>query len=174
MSDLYGKTVLVTGASSGIGRGIAIMLSRKGATVITTGRNEERLNETVCCLESNNDQNHMQIIADLDKDEQIEQLATACVAVDGMVCCSGINDKTPIKHVTREKIDKMYGANIYGPMLLIKELLKKKKINNAASIVFISSISSIYATISNALYASSKGAINSLVKVLALELAQKK
>lgn len=171
---MYGKTVLVTGASSGIGRGIAIMLSRKGATVITTGRNEERLNETFCCLESNNDQNHMQIIADLDKDEQIEQLAAACVAVDGMVCCSGINDKTPIKHVTREKIDKMYGANVYGPMLLIKELLKKKKINNAASIVFISSISSIYATISNALYASSKGAINSLVKVLALELAQKK
>ena len=174
MSELQGKTILVTGASSGIGREIAITLSKKGASVVITGRNEERLNDTYHCLEIGNDQSHLQIVADLNKDEQIEQLVANSNAVDGVVCCSGINDKAPIKHVTREKIDKMYGANVYGPMLLVKELVKKKKINNSASIVFISSISSIYATISNALYASSKGAINSLVKVLALELAPKK
>lgn len=173
MSELFEKTILVTGASSGIGQEIAIMLSRKGANVIITGRNEERLNDTFRYLESNG-QEHKQIIADLDKDEQIEQLVANCPPLDGLVCCAGINDKAPIKHITREKLDKMYGANVYGPMLLVKELIKKKRINNAASIVFISSISSIYATVSNAMYASSKGAINSLVKVLALELAPKK
>lgn len=174
MTKLIGKNILVTGASSGIGRAIAIMLSQNGASVIITGRNEERLNETYQSLEKDDDRGHLQIVADLDQDEQIEQLVANSYAVDGVVCCSGINDKAPIKHVTREKIDKMYGANVYGPMLLVKELVKKKKVNNFASIVFISSISSIYATISNALYASSKGAINSLVKVLALELAPKK
>jgi len=115
-----------------------------------------------------------QIVADLNSEEAIELLVSKCVALDGFVCCSGINDKAPIKHVTREKIDKMYGANVFGPMLLVKEIVKRKKINKGASIVFISSISSIYATVSNALYASSKGAINSLAKVLALELAPKK
>lgn len=173
MSELFEKTILITGASSGIGREMAIVLSRKGANVIITGRNEDRLNDTFRCLESNG-QEHKQIIADLDKDEQIEQLVANCPSLDGLVCCAGINDKAPIKHITREKLDKMYGANVYGPMLLVKELIKKKRINNAASIAFISSISSIYATVSNAMYASSKGAINSLVKVLALELAPKK
>lgn len=174
MVELKGKTILVTGASSGIGKEIAISLSNKGASVIITGRNEERLIETFNNLVKFENQSHMHIIADLDRDEQIEQLVSASMIIDGLVCCSGINDKTPIKHITREKIDKMYGANVYGPLLLVKELVKKKKINKQASIVFISSISSIYATVSNALYASSKGAINSLVKVLALEMAPKK
>lgn len=174
MYDLNSKTILVTGASSGIGREVAIVLSHKGANVIITGRNEERLADTFNCLCCENGQKHLQVIADLDVDEQIEKLATDSFAVDGLVCCSGINDKAPIKHVSRDKIEKMYNANVYGPMLLVKELVKKKKVNKGASIVFISSISSIYATVSNALYASSKGAINSLVKVLALELAPKK
>ena len=174
MKELIGKNILVTGASSGIGRAIAIMLSQKGASVIITGRNEERLTDTFNCLEKDKNQYHLSIAAELNKDEQIEQLVSNSINVDGVVCCSGINDKAPIKHVTRDRIEKMYGANVYSPMLLIKELLKNKKVNTAASIVFISSISSIYATVSNALYASSKGAINSLVKVLALELAPKK
>ena len=174
MAELKGKTIMVTGASSGIGREIALSLSRKGASVIITGRNEERLNETFNNLVQGESQIHSQIIADLNRDEQIEQLVLACMNIDGLVCCSGINDKTPVKYITREKIDRMYEANVYGPLLLVKELVKKKKINKEASIVFISSISSTYATVSNALYASSKGAINSLVKVLALELAPKK
>lgn len=174
MSNLIGKTILVTGASSGIGREIAITLSREGATIIITGRNEERLSDTYNNLKQDNGQQHLKIIADLGNDKQIEKLVSDSSSIDGLVLCSGINDKAPIKHVTRERIEKMYNANVFGPMLLVKELLVKKKVNKAASIVFISSISSIYATVSNSLYASSKGAINSLVKVLALELASKK
>lgn len=174
MNELFGKIVLVTGASSGIGREIAIMASCKGATVVITGRNQERLTDTFANLAKDKGQSHQQILADLGVDEQIELLANNTMPIDGLVCCSGINDKAPIKHISREKIDKMYNTNVFGPILLIKELIKKKKVNNAASILFISSISSIYATVSNSLYASSKGAINSLVKVMALELAPKK
>ena len=174
MFELSNKKILVTGASSGIGRSISLLLSNMGASVVITGRNKERLNDTYCCLTCNEGQHHYQYIADLDNDDQIEWLASESLTLDGIVCCSGINDKAPIKHVSREKIEKMYATNVYGPMLLIKELLKKKKVNSSASIVFISSISSIYATISNAMYASSKGAINSLVRVLALELAPKR
>ena len=72
--ELVGKTILVTGASSGIGREIALMTAYKGATVVVTGRNQERLNETFNCLAKDKGQSHQQIIADLGNDEQIEQL----------------------------------------------------------------------------------------------------
>lgn len=172
--NVENKTILVTGASSGIGKSIAIQCSQFGASVMITGRNLERLQNTLDIINAEGTQTHFSYPADLNDDEQIVKLASDVPAIDGLVLCSGINDKAPIKHVDRDKIEKMYNANVYGPMLLVKELVKQKKINKGASIVFISSISSIYATVSNALYASSKGAINSLVKVLALELASKK
>lgn len=168
------KNILVTGASSGIGKTIAIQCSQLGASVIATGRNKDRLQETICLLDKSQSQEHIICTADLNNDSQITELVQQSPMLDGIVLCSGINDKAPIKHVDREKIDKMYNANVYGPILLVKELIKQKKVNKGASIVFISSISSIYATVSNALYASSKGAINSLVKVLALELSAKR
>lgn len=171
---LENKTILVTGASSGIGKEIAIRCSDFGATVALTGRNQERLQETFGMLNGDLSQQHSSFAADLNNDEQIAKLASEVPVLDGLVLCSGINDKATIKHVDRDKIERMYNANIFGPMLLVKELVKQKKINKGASIVFISSISSIYATVSNVLYASSKGAINSLVKVLALELSPKK
>ncbi|MCQ2086411.1 MAG: SDR family oxidoreductase [archaeon] len=171
---LQGKTILVTGASSGIGKSIAIQCSQYGASVVITGRNQERLQETLDLINIEETRQHLAFSADLNSDEQILKLASNVPCLDGLVLCSGINDKAPIKYVTRDKIEKVYNANVYGPILLVRELIRQKKINKGASVVFISSISSIYATISNALYASSKGAINSLVKVLALELSSKR
>ena len=135
MFELSNKKILVTGASSGIGRSVSLLLSNMGASVVITGRNKERLNDTYCCLTCNEGQHHYQYIADLDNDDQIEWLASESLTLDGIVCCSGINDKAPIKHVSREKIEKMYATNVYGPMLLIKELLKKKKVNSSASTI---------------------------------------
>lgn len=172
--SLKGKTILVTGASSGIGRQIAIICSQMGANIIATGRNEDRLTQTISCLSKDDNLTHKYVIADLCTDMGITNLVDNINDLDGLVFCAGRNDKFLTKFIKRKNIEDMFNTNVFSEILLCKELQKKKKLNTSASIVFISSISSTYATISNALYASTKGAINSLIRVLAVELASKK
>ena len=156
--DLTGKNILITGASSGIGRAVAIECSKLGAQLIVTGRDNERLQETLNSLAG----------------DKLEELVRSIQTIDGLVLSAGINDKTLTKSISAEKIDKMFSINLYSPMFLIKELLKKKKLNVNASVVAISSVSSSYSTISNALYAASKGALESFMRVLALEVAPRR
>lgn len=172
--DLSHKTILVTGASSGIGKQVAITCSELGASVIITGRNNSRLLETMNSLSCEFKQNHISVCADLNTDDGISLLTEKVDSIDGAVFCAGINDKYLLKFIKRENIDSIFNTNVFSPILICKNLHKLKKINTGASIIFISSISSTYATISNALYASSKGAINSLIRTLALELSSKK
>lgn len=169
--SLEGKTILVTGASSGIGKGIAIECSKMGANLIITGRNQERLNNTMSLL---NGDNHISIKADLSNVDDIGLLVNQLPNLDGVVNNAGINDKNLVKFLSKDKIDKIYNTNFYAPVLIIQSLLKSKKINKHSSLIFISSISANYASASNTLYASSKGAINSFAKSLALELSQQK
>ena len=89
---LQGKTILVTGASSGIGRAAAIECSRMGARVIVTGRNEERLKETLGQLEG---EGHAMIVADLSDDAQLDHLVEQTPVLDGLVNNAGINDLLP-------------------------------------------------------------------------------
>ncbi|MBA4322787.1 MAG: 3-oxoacyl-ACP reductase [Odoribacter sp.] len=168
---LKNKTVLITGASSGLGRSIAIECSRAGAGLIITGRNSERLEITFSALTGGN---HLRIMADLGSEVEIKKLADQLPQLNGIVHCAGINTKSPVKFLSEEKIDEIMKTNFYAPALLSQALLKQKKIQKLASIVMISSIASSYATVSNAAYASSKGALNSFVRVLALELAAQK
>lgn len=172
--SLNGKTILVTGASSGIGRQIAISCSQMGATIIATGRNEERLRNTISNLSVMDNQIHKVVTADICTDEGISDLVDNIENLDGVVFCAGKNDKFLLKFIKRKNIEDMFNTNVFSEILICKELQKKKKLNNSASVVFISSISSTYATISNTLYAATKGAVNSLIRVLALELASKK
>lgn len=169
--SLKEKKVLVTGASSGIGKSISIEASRHGAKVVLLGRDETRLRETNSQLFGDK---HSYLVGDLTVDENLCSIVSKIEPLDGIVFSAGINDKSLIKSITREKIEKMFNINIFSPILFTKELIKQKKINKEASIVMISSISSHYATISNSLYAASKGALESFIKVLALELSSKK
>ncbi len=169
--SLENKTVLITGASSGIGRGIAAECARMKARVIITGRNEERLQETHQLLEG---EGHLSIIADLNDRQQLEKLIQELPPIDGVVLNAGIVIKSPVKFVTPEKLDAVFQTNFFAPVLIMQGLLKKKKINKGGSVVLMSSISSTYATLANVLYASSKGALNSFMKVLALEVAPNK
>lgn len=171
--SLCNKTILVTGASSGIGRSVALRCAEFGANLVVSGRNEERLTDVYKQLDRNLGQTHTYIVADITHDEDICTLTSSVDGLDGIVHCAGINDKSLLKFIDRDKIEAMFDINCFAPILLMKEFVKHKKLNKNASIVFISSISATYATISNTLYASSKGAVNSLIRVLALELASK-
>ncbi len=169
--SLKDKTIIITGASSGIGRATAIECSKLGAKLILLGRSEDRLKET---LENLAGSEHKFYSGDLTIDDKITEIVSKIDNIDGIVYSAGINDKSLIKSLNREKIEKMYNTNIFSPMLFTKEILKQKKLNKEGSIVMISSISSNYATISNALYASSKGALESFIKVSALELSSRR
>ena len=167
--SLENKTILVTGASSGIGKAIAIECSKMGAKVVVTGRNEQRLQETYGQLEGTHP---AYIVADLSKKEDIETLAKQIDSLNGLVNCAGLTIPKPFKFLQEEDIQEVMTVNFYAPLLLTQLLVKKKKLQKAASIVFISSISGIKVSyIGNSIYSASKGAINGFCKGLALELA---
>ena len=165
--SLEGKNILVTGASSGIGRATAIECSKYGAHLVITARNEERLNQTLQSMEGSD---HKMITADLTYKEDIENLVNSIGCLDGIVLCAGINDKSLIKFISGEHLNSMLSTNLTGPVNFIQQIVKKKKLNKGASVVFISSVSAVLPSISNAMYASTKAAITQFSKVLALEL----
>ena len=166
--SLVGKNILVTGGSSGIGRGVAIECSRMGASVIITGRNKERLDNTFAQLEGNNNK---EIIADLRRKDDIDLLVSSIPMLDGVVHCAGIGDKTLCKTVKEEDLERGMSINFNSPVLLQARLLKGKKISPSSSIVFIASRAPFAPTIGNGLYSASKGALIAYAKVLSLELA---
>lgn len=169
--SLENKRILVTGASSGIGKAIAIEASKLGAKLVITGRNVDRLADTYSKLIGSG---HLKFICDISNSEARDELTENLPSLDGIVHNAGINTKSIAKYISEEKIDNIFKTNFYAPVLITQSLLKKKKINKRSSIVLISSISAFYASISNTLYASSKGAINSFARSLALEMAPNK
>ena len=166
--SLEGKTILVTGASSGIGRGIAIACSKMGASVIVNGRNEERLNETLLQM---NGENNQKAVADLSNLGNVSSMVSALPKLDGIVHCAGIGQRVLCKQLQESDLDNMMDVNFKAPVMLQTEFLKQKKINKAASIVFIASIAAESPTIGNAMYCASKGAIISYANCLSIELA---
>lgn len=166
--SLKGKTVLITGASSGIGRETAIICSKMGATVVITGRNEGRLKETFDNLEGDC---NLSIAADLTDSEAIDILVRKLPGLTGVVHCAGIGDRSILKMVKEKDIAKVMRINFESPVLLQKALLKKKKLDNSSSIVFVASRAPFAPTVGNGIYAASKGALIAYAKVLGLEVA---
>lgn len=165
---LEGKTILVTGASSGIGRGIAIACSKMGATVIINGRNEQRLAETMTEMQG---EENLSLVADLSDSNSLTGMVSRLPKLDGIVHCAGIGQRVLCKQLQEADLDTMMDVNFKAPVMLQTEILKQKKINKGASIVFIASIASDSPSIGNAVYSASKGAIISYANCLALELA---
>jgi NAD(P)-dependent dehydrogenase (short-subunit alcohol dehydrogenase family) len=169
--SLIGKTILVTGASSGIGRATAIECSKMGAKLLLTGRNEERLQETLSCLEG---EKHRILCYDLSKEDNLKELCTTIPAIDGLAHCAGISMLKPIMALNANNLHELFTTNYYAPVLLTKQLAKAKKLQNGASLVYVGSISGI-SNVATALsaYGSSKSALNSFVQYAALELSGK-
>lgn len=169
--SLEGKTILVTGASSGIGRATAIACSRMGATLIVSGRNDNRLSETINMMSGSG---HISVLGDLSTNDGRAAILEATERVDGIVHCAGISGHKVFQFLKEEEIKKMFDINFYTPLLLSRDLIKKKKINRGGSVVFITSTSGILSSyIGGTLYSSTKGALNGLIKGMAVELAAK-
>lgn len=168
--SLEGKTILVTGSSSGIGQATAIECSKMGARVVITGRNVERLQETYNQLVG---EGHLMIPADLNTEEEIDKLVSDCPVLDGLVNNAGRGKSKPVNFIKNEDLLDVYKTNVFGVALLTKSLLKKKKINKGGSIVFTSSISSYMTAPGLAIYASTKAAVCAYMRTCAIELGSK-
>lgn len=169
--SLEGKTILVTGASSGIGKATAIECSKLGAKVIALGRNEERLKETMSKMVSDGCESY---IADLTKAEDVERVISYLPTLDGIVNAAGIASTILFQFATPEKMRNMFETNFFAPVEFTRLLLKKKLVNKGGSIVFFSSVDGpINAHIGNSTYCATKGAIASIAKGMAVELASK-
>ena len=139
--SLKGKTILVTGASSGIGRGIAIQCSKLEGNVLITGRNEERLKETLNLLEG---EGHQMVIANLSNNADVDKLVAECPEINGFVYCAGILKICTLRTITEELLDDTLKTNVVGSILLTSQLVKKKKLQKSASVVLVSSLSGNY------------------------------
>ena len=168
---LIGKTVLITGASSGIGRATAIECAKMGATCVLCGRNELRLQETLQALEG---ANHIVIAADLLTDEGIQAIVNQTPKLDGVVCNAGINVMSPIYFLKTEEMNTVFQTNVLAPMNLMNALLRKKSIKSQASLVFTSSMDAVNPDAGSSAYAASKAALTSFMRSCAKELAPRK
>ena len=170
--SLIGKTILVTGASSGIGRATAVECSKMGAKLILTGRNEDRLQQTLHLLEGDD---HLLFSCDLAQEDDIKVFCAQLPNnIDGIAHCAGISSLKTIIGLNTQNLQDIFCTNYYAPVLLTKYLVKSKKLQQGASLVYVGSISGI-SNVATALsaYGSSKSALNSFVQYAALELAGK-
>ena len=169
--SLAGKTILITGASSGIGKATAIECSKLGAKVIITGRNRLRLEETFSSMSGNA---HLLIEADLQYPSDIDMLIDSLPMLDGVVNNAGMTKTIPMAFISEEILLDVLRINTISPILITQKLLKRRKLAKSASIVFTSSISgNSVGVLGNTIYSTTKAAVNGFVKNAALELAPK-
>lgn len=174
MSDIFsleGKTIMITGAASGIGRCVAVEASKKGANLLLVDLNEAGLQSTLSMLI---DGTHNIITCDLTSIEEREHLVSQVEKLDGVVNCAGVGMTLPFKFCGEKELGRIMDINFFGPIYLVQTLVKEKKINKNASIVYMASIDgTITGHIGNSCYAASKGAIMGSVRTQALELASR-
>jgi NAD(P)-dependent dehydrogenase (short-subunit alcohol dehydrogenase family) len=166
---LNGKRILVTGASSGIGRAVAIACARAGASLVLTGRDRERLESTLAELGAGGE--HLVLPADLTDAAQLAALADQAGMLDGVVFSAGITGFAPVRMLQQGLLDAVMHANFTAPVMLSQRLLFKKALRNGASLVFLSSIAAHTGTVGVTAYSSSKAALEGFIRNLALEVA---
>lgn len=169
--SLEGKTILITGASSGIGRATAIECSKMGAKCVITGRNQERLQQTFDQLEGDG---HQQIMADLSTQEGIDLLVEQSPIIDGLVNNAGISFTKPIGFIKHEDLLKVYETNAFAPILLTNNFIKKKKLVKYASVVFVSSAATFGYAPANSVYGGAKSALTNFMHYCTKEITPAK
>lgn len=169
--SLNGKTILVTGASSGIGRSIAIECSKMGAHIIAAGRNIERLEDTISLMEG---ASNSYITGDLTNHDDIDNIIKNLPKIDGVVLCAGVGNSTLIPFATPEKMKLIFDINFFSQVELFRLLVKKKILTKNSSVVAISSIGGYSSfTFANTIYGSAKASLRTWMKFASKELAGK-
>lgn len=170
--SLEGKTILVTGASSGIGRATAVSASKLGARLILIARDVLRLEETLGMLAG---EGHQIVKTDLTLESDMEQLIASVGTIDGVVCCAGKGLTLPIQFCDREHFNDIFEVNFFSTVELVRMLYKKKKITKNGSIVILASMGGTHVfSGGNGIYGSSKAALDSFMKFAAKEFAARK
>lgn len=172
--DLSGKKIIITGASSGIGKETAILLSKLGAKIILMARREEMLKETMMNLEG---EGHSFYVADLSQTEQIADIVKNITSdygpVDGLAYVAGIDKANPLITLSLDKLETVFKINYFGFIEFVRQLTKKGRFNSGMRIVAVSSIASVCGDPAHIAYSGSKAALDGSIRCLAKELAQK-
>jgi NAD(P)-dependent dehydrogenase (short-subunit alcohol dehydrogenase family) len=173
--DLTGKKILVTGASSGIGRATAIGLSHLGADIILNGRDLDRLTQA---LEMMSEGNHFLAPCDLAENLDvlpgwIKELSLDHGPLNGLAHCAGVEMTLPVRQTGIKYVDKVFDINTKTALMLAKGISQKNCFASSCSIVFVSSITALKGQAALSIYAASKGALNAMTKSLAIELGRK-
>jgi NAD(P)-dependent dehydrogenase (short-subunit alcohol dehydrogenase family) len=171
---LSGKTVLVTGASSGIGRAVAIYFSTQGCRVIITGRSKSRLNETLCLLNAND---HLSFSGDLSNVDELKRIMDDVfkegVTLDAVVHCAGIQKTLPLQALKEADFDDLFNVNVKSAQFIAKFLRRKGRYNkDGTSLTFITSVAATCGEPAISTYSASKAALIGLCKSLSSELAR--
>ena len=172
--DLSGKNLIVTGAGSGIGRETSLVLAREGATVVMMDINAEGLAESA----SLGGNKCHPLTIDLTNEKEVLDAVSKTVdnygKLDGLVHCAGISSRKPLNVLSKDGFSKVMDVNFYSFVELVKQCAKKKHINDGASIVVMSSISSVRGYKAKTEYCVSKAAVDAFVRCMALELADRR
>ncbi len=172
--SVSGKTILVTGAGSGIGRATSVECAKMGANVIVTDINSQSLEETLSMLDVSCGQKHSLFVADLTNQEKLDELVEAIPVIDGLVSNAGISKVLPIQFLNDQDFNRIMDINAFAPMYLTQKIYKKKKISKGGSIVFTVSISGVcMVSMGGVMYAVSKNALDAFMRNAALEFAAK-
>lgn len=168
--SLENKKILITGASSGIGKATAIECSKLGAKLIITGRNAERLEETYSHLEG---EGHECVVADLTDEEDVKQIMASVDFLDGLVNNAGVMMTKPVMYIKEKELDLIIRTNLYAPIYFTRTLLKNKKLRKGSSVVFTSSLAAFMNDPGNSMYCISKAGLSSFMRSCAIELADR-
>jgi NAD(P)-dependent dehydrogenase (short-subunit alcohol dehydrogenase family) len=172
---LAGKNILVTGASSGIGREAAVHFARCGARLVVMGRNQARLGETLASLAG---EGHQSEAGDLDDAEAtadtVQRIAGRVGALHGVFHSAGSSLVLPAKLTKNHHLDEVFGAGVRGALGIARAAGKKNVIADGGSLVFMSSVSSVRGRPGMVAYSAAKGAVDGMVRALASELAPRR
>jgi NAD(P)-dependent dehydrogenase (short-subunit alcohol dehydrogenase family) len=172
--DLSGKNIMVTGASAGIGKGIAIYLSKLGANIIMVARNEARLKETLDELEPGNHSYHLFDLNNLDEiGNFMEDVCRNGIKLNGLVHSAGISQTTPLQYLKLSNLKNIMSVNFFSFVEIVKHFSKRKYNDKGGSVVAVSSISNRVGARGLTAYCASKGALESAIRAMSLELAPK-